>query len=48
MMPTSKYTQLRHPLLDRWVKLSTRTGRIIAIKKSSGPWKGVPQRANGR
>lgn len=34
-------TQLRHPLLDRRVKLDTRTGRIVAVKKSPGPWSRV-------
>ena len=34
--------QVRNPIIDRWVKLDTRTGRIVGVKKSPGPYKNVP------
>lgn len=33
--------QVRNPVTDRWVKIDTRTGRIVDHKKSPGPYKGV-------
>jgi hypothetical protein len=30
--------QLLHPILRRWVMLNTRTGRILKIKRSPGPY----------
>ncbi len=36
--------QVRNPITDRWVKLDTRTGRILDTKKSPGPYKNVPRK----
>jgi hypothetical protein len=36
--------QVRNPITDRWVKLDTRTGRIVDTKKSPGPYKNVPRK----
>jgi hypothetical protein len=36
--------QVRNPIIDRWVKLDTRTGRIVSTKKSPGPYKNVPRK----
>ena len=33
--------QVLNPITKRWVKLDTRTGRIIDHKKTPGPYKGV-------
>lgn len=33
-------TQLWNPRFNEWVKLNTKTGRIIGVKKK--PWKSVP------
>lgn len=33
--------QVRNPVTGRWVKIDTRTGRIVDHKKSPGPYKGV-------
>ena len=33
--------QIKNPVTGRYVKIDTRTGRIIAHKKSPGPYKGV-------
>lgn len=33
--------QALNPVTKRYVKIDTETGRIIAHKKSSGPFKGV-------
>ncbi len=36
--------QIHNPRTDRWVKLDTRTGRIVDQKKSKGPYKGIRQK----
>jgi hypothetical protein len=41
---SSDRVQVKNPIIDRWVKLDTRTGRIVETKKSPGPFKGVPMR----
>ncbi len=33
--------QAKNPIADRYVKIDTRTGRIIDEKKTPGPYKGV-------
>lgn len=33
--------QVKNPLTGRYVKLDTRTGRIVDHKKTEGPYKGV-------
>jgi hypothetical protein len=36
--------QVRNPLTKRWVKVSTKTGRILSRKGSPGPYKGIKKR----
>jgi hypothetical protein len=36
--------QVKNPVTDRWVKVDTRSGRIVDTKKSPGPYKGVPKK----
>ena len=36
--------QVKNPVTDRWVKVDTRTGRIVDHKKSPGPYKGVKKK----
>ena len=36
--------QVKNPVTKQWVKLDTKTGRIVDSKKSSGPYKGIPKR----
>jgi hypothetical protein len=33
--------QIRNPVTGKYIKLDTRTGRILDEKKSEGPYKGV-------
>lgn len=33
--------QVKNPVTMRWVKVNTKTGRIVGHKKSSGPYKNV-------
>jgi hypothetical protein len=33
---------MKNPATNKWVKLDTRTGRIVDSKKSPGPYKGIP------
>ena len=33
--------QVKNPVTGRYVKLDTRTGRILDHKKSKGPYKGI-------
>ncbi len=37
----SKRVQALNPVTKKWVKIDTSTGRIVAHKKSSAPYKGV-------
>jgi hypothetical protein len=37
-------TQLLHPILNRWVMLDTRTGRVLKTKRSPGPYVNVERR----
>lgn len=39
----SSRIQVKNPVTNRWVKIDTSSGRIVAHKKSSGPYKGVPR-----
>ena len=36
--------QIKNPVTGRYVKMDTRTGRIIDHKKSEGPYKGIKTR----
>lgn len=40
----SNRVQVKNPVTNRWVKLDTKTGRILDTKKSDGPYKGVPKK----
>jgi hypothetical protein len=33
--------QVKNPRTDRWVKVDTKTGKIVDQKKTPGPYKGV-------
>jgi len=33
--------QVKNPVTKRWVKVNTKTGRIVSAKKTPGPYKGV-------
>ena len=41
---TSTRVQVKNPVTNRWVKINTKTGRIVDTKKSTGPYKGVPKK----
>lgn len=36
--------QLQNPRTKRWVKLDTKTGKIVAVKKTDGPYKGITKK----
>jgi glutamate dehydrogenase/leucine dehydrogenase len=36
--------QVKNPVTGRWVKIDTRTGKIVEHKKTAGPYKGIRQR----
>jgi hypothetical protein len=38
------HVQVKNPIINRWVKLDTKTGRIVNTKKSEGPYKNVPRK----
>ena len=42
--PTPTRVQVKNPVTDQWVKLDTKTGRIVGSKKTPGPYKGIPTR----
>ena len=33
--------QVKNPVTKRWVKVNTKTGRIVGHKKTPGPYKGI-------
>ncbi len=37
----TRRVQVRNPVTKRWVKVDTKTGRIVSHKKTPGPYKGV-------
>lgn len=37
--------QIKNPLTGRWVKIDTRTGRIVSHKATPGPYKGIAKKA---
>jgi len=39
--PIRNRAQAKNPVTKKWVKIDTRTGRIVGHKKSEGPYKGV-------
>lgn len=42
-MPKKKdVVQVKNPKTNRYVKIDRSAGKIVAHKKSSGPYKGVP------
>ena len=38
-----KKVQVYNPKTKKWVKIDKETGKIVAHKKSSGPYKDVPK-----
>ncbi len=34
--------QVKNPRTGKWVKIDTRTGKIIAHKKTKNPYKNIP------
>lgn len=40
----SKRVQAKNPLTEHWVKIDTKTGRIISHKKTPGPYKNVKKK----
>ena len=36
--------QVHNPVTKQWVKLDTKTGRIVDSKKSPGPYQNVPKK----
>lgn len=39
--PKPRFIQLENPIRKRWVKVDRWTGRIVAAKKSAGPYKRI-------
>ena len=42
--PKPKHTQAYNPQTKRWVKIETRTGRIVGRKRTAGAYKDLPKR----
>jgi hypothetical protein len=42
--PSSTRVPVKNPVTQQWVKLDTKTGRIVDSKKSPGPYKGIPKK----
>jgi len=43
-----KFVQILHPLTQRYVKLDATTGRVVCVKRTSGPFANIPQIAARR
>lgn len=43
-----RYVQLRNPMTGYWVKVDRKQGKIVAQKKTPGPFKNVPIHAKYR
>ena len=41
--PVPRYLQAFNPSTERWVKIDSTKGRIVANKSSPGPYKGIPE-----
>lgn len=41
----SNRVQVLNPVTKRWVKLDTKTGRIVDHKRTPGPYKGVRKKS---
>ncbi len=39
----SEVIQVYNPKTKRWVKIDKKTGKIVAHKKSPGPYKNIPK-----
>ena len=42
--PVHGRVQIKNPVTKQWVKIDTRTGRIVDVKKTPGPFKGIKQK----
>lgn len=40
----TKFFQAFNGLTDRWVKFSSETKKIVAHKRTKGPYSGIPKR----
>ena len=36
--------QVQNPVTKSWVKIDTKSGRIVDVKRTPGPYKGVKQK----
>ena len=34
--------QTKHPLIDRYIKVDKKSGKVLATKKTPGPFKNIP------
>ena len=34
--------QTKHPLIDRYIKVDKASGKVLATKKTPGPFKNIP------
>lgn len=44
----SRYYQVYNSQIDRWVKIDTETGLIVAVKRSKGKYENLPTTPGGR
>lgn len=42
--PVKERVQVQNPVTKRWVKIDTKNGHIIDVKKSPGPFKGIKKK----
>jgi hypothetical protein len=39
--PVKGRVQVQNPVTKRWIKIDKRSGRIVDVKKTPGPFKGI-------
>lgn len=44
----SRYYQRYNSRIDRWIKIDSYTGLIVAVKKSPGEYKNIPKTPGGK
>lgn len=42
--PVKERVQVQNPVTKRWVKIDTKSGQIVDVKRTPGPFKGVAKK----
>jgi hypothetical protein len=42
--PVKERVQVQNPVTKQWIKIDTKSGRIVDVKKGAEPYKGIPKK----